>query len=395
MDMNLKGFSEKALQSLNGYYVYALIDPRTDGVFYIGKGIENRVFNHEIEHDKDPESEKRKIQTINAIEKENLHVKRVIINWGLTESEAFAAEASLINLLHYTKKENLSNIVAGHHVHESLTVEEFELQYGAESLTEADIKHPILVIKINKRYHRNISQKDLYDAVRGIWKASISSIKKRKIEYVFGVYNQLIVAVYKPDEWHYVHEMLDVPRPEEITDQNFEKVKDRIYFTCKDFCSLDSHQQFYLHKSIVNLKVNQSSQNPISYLMPKDEVAQPSQIHSFALRWLSRFQDENANFVEFIEPKMGKEMRKLGFEMDSGTSFMSVYDNAIHEETELRKIIHNIDDVSLLGSAIFSKWRYFNHWAYSGAEIFEPENRRWFILALSRLAELTKIKVST
>ena len=32
-------FSEKALSALNGFYVYALIDPRSNDVFYIGKGI--------------------------------------------------------------------------------------------------------------------------------------------------------------------------------------------------------------------------------------------------------------------------------------------------------------------------------------------------------------------
>ena len=44
-------FSEKALQSLNGYYVYALIDPRNDNVFYIGKGIcrDTSHFNQLIE----------------------------------------------------------------------------------------------------------------------------------------------------------------------------------------------------------------------------------------------------------------------------------------------------------------------------------------------------------
>lgn len=46
-------------------------------------------------------------------------------------------------------------------------------------------------------------------------------------------------------------------------------------------------------------------------------------------------------------------------------------------------------DITLLGSAIYSQWRYFNHWAYTGAEILEPQNRAWFILALSRLAMLS------
>ena len=264
--MHLKEFSEKALKSLNGYYVYALMDPRTDSIFYIGKGIGDRVFAHEIEQEKNPKSEKEKLKQISEIEKENLCVKRIILNWGLTESEALAAEASLINCFNFIRKETLTNIVAGHHTHKALTVEDFELQYGAEHLSESNIRHNILVIKINKRYHHGMNDFELYEAVRGIWKASINSITKRKIEYVFGVYNQLIVAVYKPDEWHYVYEMTDVPRKEEITEANFEKVKDRIYFTCRDYQRLDDNQKFYLHKSIASLPVNQSSQNPISYI---------------------------------------------------------------------------------------------------------------------------------
>ncbi len=86
---------------------------------------------------------------------------------------------------------------------------------------------------------------------------------------------------------------------------------------------------------------------------------------------------------------MGKEMRKLGFEMDFGNAFMPVYGDAINDEKDLNKVIDQIDDIALLGSAIYSKWRHYNHWAYCGEEILEPQNRAWFVLALSRLAELT------
>ena len=268
----IKNFSEKASQALNGYYVYALIDPRTDKVFYIGKGIGDRVFNHEIESNKSPDSEKIKLQTISSIEKAGLNVKRVIVNWGLTESEAFAAEASLINLLNFTSEIKLSNIVAGHHVHESLTVEDFELRYGAEHLKEEDIKHNILVIKINRLFHWNMTPKELYDATRGNWIVSISRAR-REIDYVFAVYNQLIVAVYKPDEWHYVREMIDAPRPHEFKNGLDENIARRAYFISKNYETLDDNQQFYLHKSIAELTVNQSAQNPITYLIPKREVA--------------------------------------------------------------------------------------------------------------------------
>ena len=265
---SIKLFSEKAIEHLNGFYVYALIDPRNNQVFYIGKGTGNRVFSHEIESGKSQKSEKAKLQKIREIEASGHSAKRVIVNWGMTEAEAFTAEASLINLMGFLSADALTNAVAGHHVHEALSVEDFEIMYGAEHLQPRDIRHSIMVIKINKRYRRNMSAAELYDVVRGIWRASLNSIKRRKVEYVFGVYNQLIVAVYKPDEWHYVHEMIDVPREEELEDEIMDQVKDRIYFICKDYESLDSNQEFYLHKSIADLKVNQASQNPISYLSP-------------------------------------------------------------------------------------------------------------------------------
>ena len=268
----ITSFSEKAIESLNGLYVYALIDPRNEKVFYIGKGTGNRVFSHEIESGKSRESEKKKIQQIREIENSGHSVKRLIVNWGLSENEAFVAEATLINLLNRMPDIQLTNEVSGHRVHESLTTEEFELQYGAVPLEKEDIKHSILVIKINKLYRRGMSEEELYDAVRGFWAASLKSIEARKVKYVFGVYNGLIVGVYKPDVWHYGYEMIDIPQRRILTPEDYERIKNRVYFVCNDYRNLDGEVQLYLHKSIAKLKVNQSAQNPITYLIPENTV---------------------------------------------------------------------------------------------------------------------------
>ncbi|WP_349274708.1 hypothetical protein [Enterococcus cecorum] len=37
-------------------------------------------------------------------------------------------------------------------------------------LTEQDIKHRIMVIKINQLYQRGMAEKILYNSVRGIWR---------------------------------------------------------------------------------------------------------------------------------------------------------------------------------------------------------------------------------
>ena len=109
----MEKFSKKSLVSLGEYYVYSLIDPRNRKVFYIGRGTGNRIFEHERQGS--PESEKLKLKTIAEIQATGLEVEKVIIKCNLTESEAFASEAALINIFNYVENSRLTNIVAGHH----------------------------------------------------------------------------------------------------------------------------------------------------------------------------------------------------------------------------------------------------------------------------------------
>lgn len=116
-----------------------------------------------------------------------------------------------------------------------------------------------------------------------------------------------------------------------------------------------------------------------------DLVADEKLICSFANKWLEKFEDRNISYLEIIDGTMGDECKTLGFEMDCGRAFTEKYGDAINNHNALCKMTKDITDIYLLGSAIFSKWRYFNHWAYSGAEILEPQNREWFLIALNRL----------
>lgn len=258
-------FSEKSLLSLGDYYVYALIDPRNKKIFYIGKGAGNRVFEHERESLLYPDSEKLKLKTIADIKAEGLDVEKIIINDNMTESEAFAAEASLINALNYISDIGLTNIVSGHHSSEALSVEEYEKKYGAVELQQSDIRHKILVIKINKLYKKGMDAESLYDTVRGVWRASMNRVKQ--VEYVIGVYNSLIVAVYKPSQWYVCKEAKNkLPRQNIVLTP---KTEDRLFFVDDGFENnepMDEVEKFYLHKSIANLKLIQNAQNPITYL---------------------------------------------------------------------------------------------------------------------------------
>lgn len=254
----MKEFSEATLQKLNvngEYYVYALVDPRNDKVFYIGKGTENRVFWHKKESDKNPESENEKIRMIKEIENSGQQVKHILINWGLDEKEAFASEASLINLMNYISDISLSNIVAGHHTEGCLEAEEIEKIYGAEQLNIEDIKHKIFVVKVNKRYARHMCNKEIYETVRAAWAADIQNAEKT--EYVFGVYHNLIVACYKPDRWDVISEKNIERLPMHIREdkdlQTYIKKK-RVFFESDNIDKLDENQIFYLGKSVENIE---------------------------------------------------------------------------------------------------------------------------------------------
>lgn len=116
---------------LREFYVYALIDPRNDSIFYVGKGKRERILHHagqvvipdafkdcddsEVNSNSD-QSKTEKEQRIFEIKMAGLNViERVLARFN-TEGEAYAVESVLIHWVYGRKQENgmLTNIQAGH-----------------------------------------------------------------------------------------------------------------------------------------------------------------------------------------------------------------------------------------------------------------------------------------
>ena len=77
----------------------------------------------------------------------------------------------------------------------------------------------------------------------------------------------------------------------------------------------------------------------------------------------------------------------LGFKMDCGHSFIAAYGQEAWNDTQsLAAVVERIDDARLIGSAIFSQWRYFNHEAVEHAQ---EKDRQWFLIMFRRLRELS------
>ena len=125
----------------------------------------------------------------------------------------------------------------------------------------------------------------------------------------------------------------------------------------------------------------------------KSELLKTIDIKTFIEKYidyfLTKFDPNSSSYYDlFDSPFFPDECWSLGFEMDCGHSFIAVYGHeAWNSHRELSSVIDKADDIFILGSALFSQWRYFNHWACGHAT---EEDKEWFLIILRRMQELTK-----
>ena len=185
-------FSSKTIEAL-GSYVYVYSDPDTKKPFYVGKGKGNRVFQHLWD---DSESEKvQKIKEIIGRKKEPLIE---ILAHGLDEDTALKVEAAAIDLIGIN---NLTNQKRGYEssTYGKIEVSALESRYAGEKLEDDNIKHNLMLIRINRVYRNDMTPYELYEGTRGCWKLSLDSAEK--VDYVLSVYDGMVVEVYKPVQW--------------------------------------------------------------------------------------------------------------------------------------------------------------------------------------------------
>lgn len=231
------------------FYVYMLCENINgqNKPFYIGKGIGDRVLQHELSaekeisdrilevdkflsYDKSLTDKERKIKKSEQIEKIKKDISKknqkigelgaenvikVIVKWGLTENEAFMAESALINAYSFTEsRDSLTNVVNGHMSEreksaiscttKARTLQEFLDECAAPQKVVTEINESVIFLKIKSLYPQCMQQpkaeqeKAIYDSCRACWILDKSKINK--IKYVFALYNSQVVGIYKVSE---------------------------------------------------------------------------------------------------------------------------------------------------------------------------------------------------
>ena len=112
-------------------------------------------------------------------------------------------------------------------------------------------------------------------------------------------------------------------------------------------------------------------------------MAENKKVCDFAYRWWRLFGDSMTAERDFSD-NFEKECRELKFQMDCGEKFRIRYgEKAFYDSAALDTVLGDISDEMLLGSAVYSKWRYITHWTQQS--LLDAENRKWFKIALDRL----------
>ena len=64
------------------------------------------------------------------------------------------------------------------------------------------ITEPGILIRINQKYRKGMSDEELFEATRGVWKINENGLEAKKAKYAFAIYKGEIKEVYKIKEWH-------------------------------------------------------------------------------------------------------------------------------------------------------------------------------------------------
>lgn len=239
-----EGFSEEVKQKIN-YYVYRLIDPRNGETFYVGKGKDDRVFQHIWEEiDENQDSNDLRLRRIREIKGSGLKVIHIIHRHGMDERTALEVESALIDAF-----PGITNVNQGIGSEQRgvKSTEEIQRLYQASVADFGNGK--FILINVNKSFP---NERNLYDATRFAWRINVK--KARRADAVIAVQQGLIIGVFKAEEW--------LPATRDNFPSMPEDVQGRYGFRGID---VSENYPNLLHKRIPDKYSRRGAQNPVRY----------------------------------------------------------------------------------------------------------------------------------
>lgn len=197
-----------------GWYVYALVDPRDNRVFYIGKGRGERINAHGRDADGNPAAESSKLKQIQAIREAGNDIRLMFLRTNIESSElAYPFEHIAIdalraddpNLAQATggrQGSRLTNLAGGHH---SAAVGLADLvdvkaRYAAEPCPR--ISEPVIMLKVQNYWRSGMTNDQIRHITEGNWR--IGSATRDNAQLAVAVAYGVVRGVFRitPDSWY-------------------------------------------------------------------------------------------------------------------------------------------------------------------------------------------------
>ncbi len=191
---------------LMGCYVYVLVDPRgeREQVFYVGKGTNDRMFQHVLESFKassvgSVKGLGEKLDRINKIHDAGYKVKMYILHYGLTDEHAFIVESVLIDVFRNFQSidsnsiGDLTNSINGFdHRRGFCNTDSLYRSHGINEYVKILPTEKILLIRISGT---GVNDNDIYERVRKHWR--LNPEHANKATYIAACRNGIVVGLYK------------------------------------------------------------------------------------------------------------------------------------------------------------------------------------------------------
>jgi uncharacterized protein len=172
-----------------GAYVYLLVDPRDEKIFYVGKGRGQRCLDHLSMSD-----DGIKTQHIRELRKNKLEPRVDILIHGLDDDMAHKVETSVIDVLEWA---SLKNLIGGKGSRQHGRIPLVDLVARLENKPVV-VTDPVLLIRINENFCYDMTPAALYDATRGVWKLGSN---REKVKFVMPVFEGIVREVYEVMAW--------------------------------------------------------------------------------------------------------------------------------------------------------------------------------------------------
>lgn len=202
-------------ERIGPYYVYVLVDPRDDSIFYVGKGTGGRLLAHGDEALLRTGSggQSSKVARIREIRETGLEPRIDVVRHGLDEDQAFHVEGALIDGV-----DCLTNVVRGHGTAQGrLSLDELKRRYGATPVP--DSAPPAICIRLGAwkdqveeielgtfreghGFREGMTPEELANSTRAWWaNISPSEVERRGVRYAVAVHRGITRGVMEIGTW--------------------------------------------------------------------------------------------------------------------------------------------------------------------------------------------------